>query len=60
VIARHGEEAVGVRSGRVVGLCFHPELTSDLSFHRWFLADVAGLEVTAPATSPVAARSDRA
>jgi len=36
-------EAVGVRQGRVVGLCFHPELTSDLRFHRWFLTEVAGL-----------------
>jgi 5'-phosphate synthase pdxT subunit len=36
-------EAVGVRQGHVVGLCFHPELTSDLRFHRWFLAEVAGL-----------------
>lgn len=36
-------EPVGVRAGRVVGLCFHPELTPDLGFHRWFLRDVAGL-----------------
>jgi 5'-phosphate synthase pdxT subunit len=43
VVARHAGEVVGVRQGRVVGLCFHPELTSDLRFHRWFLADVAGL-----------------
>jgi 5'-phosphate synthase pdxT subunit len=50
--ARGGDpaEAVGVRQGRVVGLCFHPELTSDLRFHRWFLTEVAGLAVaTAPA-----------
>jgi len=40
-------EAVGVRAGRVVGLCFHPELTSDLRFHRWFLTDVAGLRPAA-------------
>ena len=61
VIARHGDDPVGVRSGRVVGLCFHPELTSDLSFHRWFLADVAGLDIPAPKTATVAAaRSDRA
>ena len=36
-------EPVGVRAGKVVGLCFHPELTSDLRFHRWFLTEVAGL-----------------
>jgi pyridoxal 5'-phosphate synthase pdxT subunit len=43
-------EPVGVRSGRVLGLCFHPELTPDLRFHRWFLTEVAGL--TLPAASP--------
>ena len=40
-------EPVGVRSGRVVGLCFHPELTRDLRFHRWFLTEVAGLTLDA-------------
>jgi 5'-phosphate synthase pdxT subunit len=49
VVARRGREAggepVGLRAGRVVGLCFHPELTSDLRFHRWFLTDVAGLHL---------------
>ena len=40
-------EPVGVRAGRVVGLCFHPELTLDLSFHRWFLSQVAGLDLSA-------------
>jgi len=48
VVARHGAEPVGVRQGRIVGLCFHPELTSDLRFHRWFLGAVAGLAVPAP------------
>jgi 5'-phosphate synthase pdxT subunit len=38
-------EPVGVRAGRAVGLCFHPELTSDLRFHRWFLTEVAGLRL---------------
>ena len=40
-------EPVGVRSGRVVGLCFHPELTRDLRFHSWFLTAVAGLALPA-------------
>lgn len=44
---RAAGEPVGVRSGRAVGLCFHPELTLDLSFHRWFLSQVAGLELSA-------------
>jgi len=42
-------EPVGVRSGRLVGLCFHPELTRDLRFHRWFLTEAAGLQLP---TSP--------
>ena len=45
VVARRGDEPVGVRQGNVVGLCFHPELTSDLGFHRWFLVEVAGLRL---------------
>ena len=48
VVARHGDEPVGVRSGRTVGLTFHPELTDDRRFHRWFLAEVAGLHLAAP------------
>jgi 5'-phosphate synthase pdxT subunit len=42
-------EPVGVREGRRVGLCFHPELTRDLRFHRWFLAEVAGLDLPSAA-----------
>lgn len=58
VVARHGSEPVGVRQGRVVGLCFHPELTSDLGFHRWFLADVAGLSLPG-ATETGTSRKER-
>ena len=50
VIARRGAEAVGVRAGTIAGLCFHPELTSDLRFHRWFLTEVAGLKLPGGAT----------
>ena len=38
-------EPVAVCAGRVAGLCFHPELTPDLRFHRWFLERIAGLEL---------------
>jgi pyridoxal 5'-phosphate synthase pdxT subunit len=55
-------EPVGVRSGKVVGLCFHPELTSDSALHAWFLSAVAGLPVpwdgrvaVSPAISPTTA-----
>jgi 5'-phosphate synthase pdxT subunit len=54
-------EPVGVRSGRVVGLCFHPELTSDLRLHRWFLTEVAGLALPdASAGAPAGARREEA
>jgi 5'-phosphate synthase pdxT subunit len=47
VVASRDGEPVGVRQGRAVGLCFHPELTGDLRFHRWFLGEVAGLALPA-------------
>ena len=37
VIARHDGHAVGVRQGRILALCFHPELTDDLRLHREFV-----------------------
>jgi 5'-phosphate synthase pdxT subunit len=56
VVARHGDEVVGIRQGRVVGLCFHPELTADLRFHRWFLTSVAGLTLPAVADAALSPR----
>ena len=65
VVARRADaadgagEPVGVRAGRAVGLCFHPELSGDLRLHRWFLREVAGLALPdgapADAQPPVAA-----
>jgi 5'-phosphate synthase pdxT subunit len=43
-IARHGEETVGVRQGRLVALAFHPELTDDPRLHRWFLDTVVAAQ----------------
>jgi len=43
-VAWRGEEIVGVRSGSVWGLAFHPELSDDLRVHRRFLSG-AGLKV---------------
>jgi pyridoxal 5'-phosphate synthase pdxT subunit len=59
VVVRHGEEAVGVRQGKAVGIAFHPELTQDLRLHRWFLEQVAGLSLPAsvPAGVEVKGRS---
>lgn len=42
VVATHQGEPVGVRQGRLLGLCFHPELTDDLRLHRYFLAECCG------------------
>jgi pyridoxal 5'-phosphate synthase pdxT subunit len=41
VIARWGEEVVGVQRGRVVGLTFHPELAGDPRLLEWFLREAA-------------------
>lgn len=37
VIARHRDRVVGVRSGAVTAIAFHPELTGDRTLHREFL-----------------------
>ncbi len=54
--ARGPGEPVGVRQGRIVGLCFHPELTDDLRLLRWFLSEVAG---QAPARAASRARTPK-
>jgi len=43
VLARLPEGAVvAARQGRLLVSAFHPELTTDLRFHRYFLDIVAG------------------
>ena len=37
VLAEHDGHPVAVRQGRIVALCFHPELTGDLRLHRGFV-----------------------
>lgn len=37
-LARYGGKIVAVRFGNLVGTSFHPELTSDTRFHKWFLS----------------------
>ncbi|MBB6096694.1 5'-phosphate synthase pdxT subunit [Deinobacterium chartae] len=37
VLARHGEQIVLVRQGRLLASSFHPELTPDTRLHRLFL-----------------------
>lgn len=38
-VAWRGEEIVGVRSGNIWGLAFHPELSDDARVHRRFLTE---------------------
>lgn len=38
VLARHGEDPVAVRSGRISALTFHPEVTGSAAWHREWLA----------------------
>lgn len=45
VLARRGQAVVGVRSGEVTGLAFHPELTGEARFHRRLLAAASGASV---------------
>ncbi len=42
VLARWGEAIVAVRSGHVLGLSFHPELTGDTTFHSELLGLTGG------------------
>lgn len=40
VLGSHHGEPVAVRQGNILGLAFHPELTHDSRFHRYFLESV--------------------
>lgn len=37
-LARYKGRIVAVRQGNILGTSFHPELTADRRFHRWFLS----------------------
>ncbi|MGD7707409.1 pyridoxal 5'-phosphate synthase glutaminase subunit PdxT [Microlunatus sp. Y2014] len=37
VLARHHGQVVGVRTGTVTAVAFHPELTADTTLHQWLL-----------------------
>jgi 5'-phosphate synthase pdxT subunit len=41
VLGSHGSSPVAIRSGRILALTFHPELTGDDRLHGVFLDDVA-------------------
>jgi pyridoxal 5'-phosphate synthase pdxT subunit len=52
--AFRGPEVVGVRSGVVWGLCFHPELSGDPRIHRAFLQMVGAQRTERPHSSRTA------
>jgi len=37
VVCTHNDEAVALQQGNLLALSFHPELTNDVRFHRYFL-----------------------
>ncbi len=41
VAVLHGDEVVGVMTGNRLALTFHPELSTDIGFHRWLLETAA-------------------
>lgn len=42
VLARHEGRVVAAREGLVLATTFHPELTGDLRFHKYFVQDIVG------------------
>ena len=37
ILAKYEGKIVAVKQGKIVGTSFHPELTSDIRMHQWFL-----------------------
>ncbi|MGI0070329.1 MAG: hypothetical protein ACREAN_08765 [Nitrosopumilaceae archaeon] len=37
VISQFNEKIVAVKQGNIIGTSFHPELTGDLSIHKYFI-----------------------
>jgi len=42
VISKFNEKIIAVKQGKILGTSFHPELTSDLSLHKYFVNLVNG------------------
>lgn len=51
VLAVHGDRIVAVRQGGLLATAFHPELTDDNRFHRYFVQMVAEHRRAAPETT---------
>ena len=52
VLAEHDSKPVALRQGRVMALCFHPELSGDLRLHREYLRLVEGARSAAGGADP--------
>ncbi len=37
VLAKFNEKIIAVKKGNVIGVAFHPELTKDVSLHKYFI-----------------------
>jgi 5'-phosphate synthase pdxT subunit len=37
-VSKFNEKIVAVRQGNILGVAFHPELTTDVSWHRYFVS----------------------
>jgi 5'-phosphate synthase pdxT subunit len=37
VLSKFNEKIVAVKKGNVIGISFHPELTQDVSLHKYFV-----------------------
>ena len=37
VISQFNEKIIAVKQGNIIGTSFHPELTGDLSIHKYFI-----------------------
>jgi 5'-phosphate synthase pdxT subunit len=38
ILAKFNEKIVAVKKGNVIGMSFHPELTHDVSMHKYFVS----------------------
>jgi len=36
-LAKFNEKIVAVKKGNIIGVVFHPELTEDVSLHKYFI-----------------------
>ncbi len=37
ILSKFNEQIIAVKKGNVIGTAFHPELTKDISIHKYFI-----------------------